>query len=115
MSGHRVEWKHDRDSVYGVVRCGNGEGADCRLACASGCEEWSDVERTSDGAFHAVINSAGEEIFSHTMKDQGYCNIVEFIDQSGVAECYAGPSPAYVRSGLIKVAWTGDDYEWSYA
>lgn len=114
MSGHRVEWKHEGDMVCGYVFCDEPEGADCRLICLSGCESVANIHRVGTEILHSVFTVGGEPVFNHTMKDQGLCNIVEFIDNSGVAECYAGPAEVSVHDGLIKATYTGDDYEWEY-
>lgn len=95
---HRVEWTLAPDDVRAALHCHAAEGAFCRLACSAGlCEEWP------------------REGCAHGLTDVGYCNVVEFIENSdSVQSCYIGPSTS-LRSGFIEEEWQGDYYGWKYA
>lgn len=108
MSGHRVTWIHDGDSIHGRVHCDEGEYAPCCTSCAHGCESWSHV--APDGRTHLADGDVVHEMTGHA-----YCNVVEFITNDGsVAEFYDGPDVP-VHDGPITPSWDGDAYLWSYA
>jgi len=89
---HRVQWHIDRYGVRGSLVCDAPEGAECRMGCPSGCESWP---------------------CDHQPEDQGECQILPWIDNSEVVDCYVGER-APVRDGPIVLEWTGEGYDWSY-
>ena len=62
--GHEMTVTHDpyMGGAEYTVTCHEREGADCRLVCEQGCDEWSTVRRDEHGPFHLgrVSLMAGE-------------------------------------------------------
>ncbi len=81
QSGHEMVVTHDDDIAIYTAVCLNGDGADCRLVCSEGCEEWPAITRDSDGAFHGVYSHDGSLVECHRMLDAGECQAVLWLEQ----------------------------------
>lgn len=116
---HFLTWTHDQDCVRVSATCAADEGADCRLICADPdcyAEEFS-VDRRLDGTpFHvAGEDNDGDEIF-HDLKDAGWCNVCEFLNEGGCIEEEAVDTPSFVIGTVpIEPVWQGDYYAWKRA
>ena len=91
---HSVVWTMDDDWLTGKITCHAAPGADCRLVCPEGCDEWDAVDH------------------QHPLADCGTCNAATWIEEDGVLECHRGRGP--VRDGFVQVEWTGGGYTWSW-
>jgi len=88
LGGHSATLEFDGE--YDVARwrfaCTEPVGAECRLVCPQGCEEWCD----------------------HDKRDQAECNIVTWLENQD-EPCR---NETYVMwRGPIGTEWTGDGYE----
>ena len=79
--GHEMVVTHDDDIAIYTAVCLNGDGADCRLVCSEGCEEWPAITRDSGGAFHGVYSHDGSPVDRHRMLDAGECQAVLWFEQ----------------------------------
>ena len=79
--GHEMVVTHDDDIAIYTAVCLNGDGADCRLVCSEGCEEWPAITRDSGGAFHGVYSHDGSLVDRHRMLDAGECQAVLWFEQ----------------------------------
>lgn len=108
---HRIEWTHDEDRTTARVVCDAPEGADCRLTCDEGCEEWT-IERDESGPFHSVCTL--EDDLRHDMRDMGECNVALYLNEGEcIEEMRSGdPSPIVVGSVSVIPVWEGGYYSW---
>jgi hypothetical protein len=93
---HSVAWMIHDDWIEGTVTCHAAEGADCRLDCPQGCEDWivSDHE--------------------HELIDSGRCLFVEWMHESdGVLDAHRGSHS--LTDGFIEPEWDDDHYTWTYS
>lgn len=113
--GHEMVVTHDRDVAVYTAACLDSDGADCRLVCGEGCEEWPDITRDSDGAFHVVYSDDGSLVERHRMLDSGECQAVLWLEQD------PGVTPELAEDGTdrfeigrfpIRTVWTGGGVEW---
>ena len=116
--GHEMTVTHDpyMGGAEYTVTCHEREGADCRLVCEQGCDEWSTVRRDEHGPFHLVNDDPADEPVRHRMVDAGHCNAAEWLttDLAGIADL--GVSPAFeVGRFPIRPVWTGHSYVWEKA
>lgn len=117
---HFITWTHDRDCVRPKVSCTGPENATCRLTCADpncSAEEFDGFYRDADGnPFHANgEDDDGNEIV-HPMKDGGFCNVAEFLNEGGCIDEEAVDTPAFVIGTVpIEPVWQGDYYAWKRA
>lgn len=113
LSGHRVEWRHDLDTIEGILHCDEPEWASCRTVCAEGCEEWFHV--APDGRTHTA---PGEGIYDadvvHQMKPVDYCNWRMWIGDTGTLEECSTERGTGVHDGPVKVWWENDGIFWAY-
>jgi hypothetical protein len=96
MAGHTLSVKFYRETVDLSVVCLEQEGAPCRLTCSVGCDSWSVPHE-------------------HEMKDLGYCNAAEWINNGDVEESCCGLAEFPMHDGMpIAVNWDGDGigYQW---
>lgn len=94
---HRIEWRHNNETVAARIVCVAPVGAWCRCWCPT-CDE--------------VCTSPG----AHTEVDQGSCGVApQFDDISLIPELYDGPADQPVRDGFIGFTWDGEIYLWQYA
>lgn len=91
---HTVTWKiRSEGYLDGVIKCSAVVGADCRMGCPEGCEQWP---------------------CDHELIDYGECYAVEAIDAGGdLYESYRGPD-ASLRDGNVDIEWDGDSWGWFY-
>lgn len=117
---HRIVWTHDRDTVRPKVICTGPEGSTCRLTCADPTcadEEFNGFHRDKDGnPFHTSgEDDDGNEIV-HPMKDGGFCNVCEFLNEGGcIDEEAVDTEPFVIGIVPIEPVWEGDHYEWKRA
>lgn len=114
MSGHRIEWRHDRDTIHGRVVCDEtDEWTDCRVVCAEDCEQWPAPD--PGNRTHEVLDDAGHPLGKHAMRHVDYCNYVTWMDEASIEELFDGGSDVPVHDGPVAFTWTGDGYDWHYA
>lgn len=116
--GHEMTVTHDprMGGAEYTVTCHEREGADCRLVCEQGCDEWSTVRRDEHGPFHLVNDDPADEPVQHRMTDAGQCSVVDWLrnDDAGISDL--GVSPAFeVGRFPIRPVWTGHSYGWEKA
>ncbi len=114
MSGHRIEWRHDRDVVVATFHCDEDTAAwaDCRVTCAEDCEQWPAPD--AGNRTHEVLDDAGHPLGKHAMQHTDYCNYVTWMDEGSAEELHLGGDEP-VRDGAVEFEWNGDGYEWRYA
>ena len=61
--GHELTVTHDPyiGGADYTVTCHEQPGADCRLVCEQGCDEWSTARRDEHGPFHIVNDDPADE------------------------------------------------------
>ena len=116
--GHEMTVTHDpyMGGAEYTVTCHEPPGADCRLVCEQGCDEWSTVRSREHGPFHIVNADPTDEAVRHRMVDAGHCNAAEWLtnDAAGIADL--GVSPAFeVGRFPIRPVWAGHSYVWEKA
>jgi hypothetical protein len=116
--GHEMTVTHDpyMGGTEYTVTCHEPSGADCRLVCAEGCAEWSEVKRDSTGPHHLVNADPTDEAVRHRMVDAGHCNAAEWLTNGDAGIADLGVSPAFeVGRFPIRPVWTGHSYVWEKA
>lgn len=100
----------------GQMRTVEPPGADCRLVCEQGCDEWSTVRRDEHGPFHLVNDDPADEPVQHRMTDNGQCNAVDWLrnDDAGIGDLGVGSGFEIARFP-VRVSWAGDGYRWEKA
>ena len=116
--GHEMTVTHDpfMGGAEYTVTCLEREGADCRLVCEQGCDEWSTVRRDEHGPFHLVNDDPADEPVQHRMTDAGQCSVVDWLrnDDAGIADL--GPGSGFeIARFPVRVSWAGDGYGWEKA
>lgn len=116
--GHEMTVTHDpyMGGTEYTVTCHEPSGADCRLVCAEGCAEWSEVKRDSTGPHHLVNADPTDEPVQHRMTDNGQCNAVDWLrnDDAEIADPGVGSGFEIARFP-VRVLWAGDGYRWEKA
>ena len=111
VSGHEMVVTYE-PSMHGFVTepvCHEPAGADCRLACTHGCEEWGTLDRHNDGRI-----THGDD--AHVMMPVQYCNAVEFMVNEAPEECGEDDQDMFEAVSFpITVRWDGDEYRWRRA
>ena len=113
--GHEMVVTHDDDIAIYTAVCLNGDGADCRLVCGEGCEEWPAITRDSGGAFHGVYGHDGTLIGRHRMRDAGECQAVLWFEQDpGVTPELAEDENYLFEIGRfpIRPVWADGGVKW---
>ena len=109
VSGHEMVVTYE-PSMHGFrcqPVCHEPAGADCRLACTQGCEEWGTLDRHNDGRI-----THGD----HVMRPVQYCNAVEFMVDGTPEECGDDDQDMFEAVSFpITVRWDGDEYRWRRA
>lgn len=118
---HRLELAEPGSFAGARVVCLGTEEDLCRRWCAEGCEE---------GCWHTPLAAEVElvaqaPVEGHRWEPLGYCREATWLEAVGIEELHADPdgfpfdedgaAQLGVRSGLIEISWTDDDYVWSYA
>ena len=116
--GHELTVTHDpyMGGADYTATCHEREGADCRLVCEQGCDEWSTVRRDEHGPFHLVNDDPADEPVQHRMTDAGQCSVVDWLrnDDAGIADL--GPGSGFeIARFPVRVSWAGDGYGWEKA
>ena len=107
--GHEMVVTHDGDVAIYTPVCHEPHGANCRLICAEGCEEWT-IAHDSEGPFHSVPIG-----WRHRMVDAGKCQAVLWLEQdpSVTPDLAAdGTEPFEIGRFGIRPVWTGCGVEW---
>lgn len=99
MTGHTLSVRMSTSQVELSAVCHEPLGADCRMTCPEGCEDWD----PSDHEHELEPMPPGE------------CNAVDFLDNVDMEECYQGSTVVISSGDPIKVWWDGDGYVWSMA
>ena len=111
VSGHEMVVTYE-PSMHGFrcePVCREPAGADCRLECTQGCEEWGTLDRHNDGRI-----THGED--AHVMMPVQYCNAVEFMVNGAPEECGDDDQDMFEAASFpITVRWDGDEYRWRRA
>ena len=113
--GHEMIVAHDGGGAIYTIVCHESHGADCRLVCGDGCEDWTDITRDSEGAFHGVYGHDGSLIGRHRMLDVGECQAVLWFEQDpGVTPELAEDKTYLFEIGRfpIRPVWAGGGVEW---
>ena len=113
--GHEMIVAHDGGGAIYTTVCHESHGADCRLVCGDGCEDWPDITRDSGGAFHGVYGHDGSLIGRHRMLDVGECQAVLWFEQDpGVTPELAEDKTYLFEIGRfpIRPVWAGGGVEW---
>ena len=99
-----------------TVTCHEREGADCRLVCEQGCDEWSTVRRDEHGPFHLVNDDPADEPVQHRMTDNGQCNAVDWLRNADAEIADPGVGSGFeIARFPVRVLWAGDGYRWEKA
>lgn len=109
---HAISVFFDRDTLCMEAVCHAEIGARCRLVCDHECESWSEPYEVNGVWRHDIEGYSGNVIATHGMRDAGYCNVVEFINNGDAEEC-AHPSVGRIDLATvpIKPVWEGDYYQ----
>jgi len=115
MSEHAIRWFFDQDTICCEAICTAPPGANCRLSCPEGCEQWS-TERADGQVFHVAGEEGDGTEIRHALEPVPYCNVCEFLNSDGDI-----PELAY-KVGTFDLAvtpilpiWEGDYYSWELA
>ena len=115
VGGHEISVTHDDDIAIYTPVCHEPYGANCRLVCGEGCEEWPAITRGSEGTFHGVYGYDGSLIGRHRMMDGGECQAVLWLEQDGATI----PELAVDKGSLFEIGrfpihliWDGSGFEW---
>ena len=106
---------HDCDVAIYTPVCHEPYGANCRLVCGEGCEEWPAITRGSEGTVHGVYRYDGSLVERHRMFDAGECQAVLWLEQDpGVTPELAEDDTDLFEIGRFPIlpVWTGDGVEW---
>ena len=113
--GHEIVWEFDRDCTIARAVCHEPPGADCRLAGTPGCEcESLAIERDPDGTPYHLVEAWGENV-RHEMGPVDYCNVCEWLNESGVIDELGESDRFEIGRTRIEPVWTGDGYDWKRA
>ena len=116
--GHEMTVTHDpfMGGAEYTVTCLEREGADCRLVCEQGCDEWSTVRRDEHGPFHLVNDDPADEPVQHRMTDNGQCNAVDWLRNADAEIADPGVGSGFeIARFPVRVLWAGDGYRWEKA
>ena len=116
--GHEMTVTHDpfMGGAEYTVTCLEREGADCRLVCEQGCDEWSTVRRDEHGPFHLVNDDPADEPVQHRMTDNGQCNAVDWLRNADAEIADPGVGSGFeIARFPVRVLWAGDGYRWENA
>ena len=118
VGGHEMAVTHDDDIAIYTPVCHEPYGANCRLVCGEGCEEWADVIHDGDGLFHSfpvMFGKDGSLTGRHRMMDGGECQAVLWFEQDGATI----PELAVDKGSLFEIGrfpihliWDGSGFEW---
>ena len=114
-SGHEMVVTHDYDGAVYTPVCHEPHGADCRLVCGKGCEDWRAVTRDGGKAFHGVYGWDGSLIGRHRMFDSWECQAVLWLEQDpSITPELAGDDTDPFEIGRFGIypVWTGGGFEW---
>ncbi|MBF4578917.1 hypothetical protein [Frigoribacterium sp. VKM Ac-2530] len=120
---HTLELTIDhRHGISHKFRCIAPEGANCRLVCPDGCEEFSVGSHLTEtlGDDRDWLQPLPEQERAaltrrHTLIDGGDCNPLLFLenDEAELWELYDG-EPTGARAGHVALTWNGDYVSWHY-
>ena len=115
VGGHEMAVTHDGDIAIYTPVCHEPYGANCRLVCGEGCEEWPAITRGSEGTVHGVYRYDGSLVERHRMFDAGECQAVLWFEQDGATI----PELAVDKGSLFEIGrfpihliWDGSGFEW---
>lgn len=115
--GHEIVVTHTRfpGGPEYVAHCNEPEGADCRLTCEDGCEEWDGIDRDLNGVAYHLVPAGDGAVSPHGMVDSGECQVVLWLNEAAVPlEELSVESRSEFEVGRfrIKPVWTGSGVEW---
>lgn len=99
MNGHTLTVRIAHGQIELDTTCHEPLGADCRMTCPEGCEEWDPNDHE-----HELVP-----------QPSGVCNVVDWLDNVDMEESFEGPAATLATGLPIKVSWDGDGYVWSMA
>ena len=114
MTGHTVAWTLTEGcQVKSTFTCHEPPNAPCREYCQGDCEdgfrlctgncEAEDHESRTDR--HCA--TCGTSLVPHT------CIPIEWMDNDGGVDCYAGPTVP-LHDGPVEFVWQSDHFDWHY-
>jgi hypothetical protein len=109
---HGIRWEFNQGSVDAKAVCNAEPGADCRLSCPEGCEQWGRLVDKDGEQWHTI---PGGTIPIHRMEVVPYCNVQMFLDVDSydLLEMYEdGHEPFVIAETPIEPVWDRDGYLW---
>lgn len=126
------DWRNQ--GITPKFSCDAGRGADCRITCEAGCEQWSlpsdahvkemqESVNDMDDAELAIAypGQLREDVLAriewdHMLRDHGECTLVTFIenDESDLGELFAGAGTVPLRSGVVELTYEDEYVTWNY-
>lgn len=112
-SGHTVAWVlKEYCSIESTFTCHEPEGADCREYCQGQCEDGPLVCDTCKGYGHEPRTDR-HCARCGTPITPCECIKVEWMDNDGGLDCYAGPTVP-LHDGPVEFVWQNDYFDWHY-
>lgn len=114
MTGHTVAWTlKEYCAIEATFTCHEPEGASCREYCRGSCEdgvivcddcvEYGHEKRTDRHCAHCG-----------TPIEPCKCIKIEWMDNDGALDCYAGPTVP-LHDGPVEFVWQNGYFDWHYA
>lgn len=120
---HRLDLYEEGSLSGATVVCLGTDADDCHQWCGEGCEEecagWPWIPPGTELVAQAPVVGHRAEVYPG-------CREADWINACGIEDTAAdedilrfdadgdGDTQPGIRSGLIEIEWTGDDYIWSY-